>query len=284
MVAGCSSSSSPTGSTPKTLHIVAAENFWGSIAAQLAGTTATVKSVVTDPNADPHSYESSSDDARAFADADYVIVNGAGYDGWAQQLLSANPSGKRNVLTVAGLLGKKEGDNPHFWYDPDYVTAVVNRIEADLEALEPGEVPYLRTQRSAFDAAMAPYRRGLAAIRATFANAPVAATESIFVYLAAYLGLRLISSPAFMDAVAEGNDPPAPSVIEFQRQITTHQAEVLVYNRQTSTDLTSNIRNQARKAGVPTVGVTETIQPVGATFEQWFTNELVQLRSALAHA
>ena len=282
MVAGCSSSSSPTGSTPKTLHIVAAENFWGSIAAQLAGTTATVKSVVTDPNADPHTFESSSDDARAFADADYVIVNGAGYDGWAQQLLKANPRAKRKVLTVADLLGKKEGDNPHFWYNPNYVTAVVDRMQSDLEALEPGQVPYLQTQRSAFDAAMAPYRSTLAAIRATFTGAPVAATESIFVYLADYLGLRLISPPAFMDAVAEGNDPPAPSVIEFQQQIATHQAKVLVYNRQTTTDLTTNIRHLAAKAGLPTVGVTETIQPANATFDEWFTAELAQLQSALA--
>jgi zinc/manganese transport system substrate-binding protein len=261
---------------------VAAENFWGSIVGQLAGRTASVTSIVTDPNADPHTFESSSDDARAFAQADYVIVNGAGYDGWAQQLLSANPKAKRRVLTVAGLLGKKEGDNPHFWYDPDYVTAVVNRIEADLEALEPTQVPYLQTQRTAFDAAMAPYRSRLSAIKATSSGTPVAATESIFVYLADYLGLRLISPPAFMEAVADGNDPPAPSVIEFQNQISTHQARVLVYNRQTSTDLTTNIRNLAAKAGVPTVAVTETIQPPDAPFEQWFTTELEQLQGALS--
>jgi len=265
-----------------TLHVVAAENFWGSIVAQLAGRTATVTSIVTDPNADPHTYESSSNDARAFADADYVIVNGAGYDGWAQQLLSANPKAKRRVLTVAEMLGKKEGDNPHFWYDPDDVTAVVNRMEADLEALEPAQVPYLQAQQTAFAVAMAPYRSRLSAIRATFSGVPVAATESIFVYLADYLGLRLISPPAFMDAVAEGNDPPAPAVIEFQQQISTHQAKVLVYNQQTSTDLTTNIRNMARKAGVPTVGVTETIQPPNAPFEQWFTTELEQLQGALA--
>ena len=285
-VVACSSSASRSPSTTPAsgghpLQVVAAQNFWGSIATQLAGQTAKVTSIVTDPNVDPHSYESSSDDARAFATANYVVVNGAGYDGWAQKLLAANPSAKRRVLTVADLLGKKEGDNPHFWYRPDYVTTVVNRIEADLEAIEPAQATYLRAQRSAFDAAMVPYGNRLNAIKATFAGTPVAATESIFVYLADYLGLLLISPPAFMEAVAEGNDPPAPSVIEFQNQITTHQAKVLVYNRQTSTDLTTNIKKLAAQADVPTVAVTETIQPPDATFEQWFEAELVQLQNAL---
>jgi zinc/manganese transport system substrate-binding protein len=126
------SSSAPT----KTLNIVAGENFWGSIVSQLAGKAGNVTSVVTDPNADPHNYETSSDDARAFAGADYVVLNGAGYDAWADKLLSGNPNAKRKVFNVADLLGKKEGDNPHFWYSPDYVSKVVDQVEADLKGLD----------------------------------------------------------------------------------------------------------------------------------------------------
>src|ERR1700736_6699050 len=121
-VAACSSAkpsvtagSSPAAGGPtRTLHIVAGENFWGSIVSQLAGRAGQVTSVVTNPNADPHSYESSSDVARAFAPSDYVVMNGAGYDAWADKLLSGNPNAKRKVFTRASLLGKREGDNPHF--------------------------------------------------------------------------------------------------------------------------------------------------------------------------
>jgi zinc/manganese transport system substrate-binding protein len=261
--------------------VVAGENFWGSIVSQLAGRAATVTSIVTDPNADPHDYESSSDDARAFARADYVVLNGAGYDGWASKLLSGNPSAKRKVFTVADLLGKKEGDNPHFWYNPDFVSRVVGRVEADLKALDPADSGYFDAQRQAFDAAMAPYEQRLAAIRSKFTGTPVAATEDIFVYLGHYLGLNVISPPDFMRAVAEGNDPPAPSVAQFQSQITTRQAKVLVYNLQTSTAVTTNIKKMAAQAGVPTIGVTETIQPPDATFQQWFISELIQLQNAL---
>ncbi|HEY8802616.1 MAG TPA: zinc ABC transporter substrate-binding protein, partial [Candidatus Dormibacteraeota bacterium] len=117
---GSSSVGSPSGA----INVVAGENFWGSIAAQLGGSKAKVQSVVTDPNTDPHEYESSTNDARAFADANLVILNGAGYDAWGQKLLDANPSAHRTVLDVAQTLGLKVGDNPHFWYNPAYVGRV----------------------------------------------------------------------------------------------------------------------------------------------------------------
>jgi zinc/manganese transport system substrate-binding protein len=289
--AGCSSSKAPpsssagsvTGATApaKTLNIVAGQNFWGSIVAQLAGKAGNVTSVVTDPNADPHSYQSSSDNARALASADYVVLNGAGYDTWAGKLLSGNPNAKRKVFTVAGLLGAKPGDNPHFWYSPDDVTRVSDQVEADLKCLDPADAAYFAGRRRAFDLAMAPYRNRLAAIKARFAATPVASTESIFVYLARYLGLNVISPPAFMNALGEGNDPPAPSVAQFQDQMAKRQAKVLVYNSQTSTAVTTNIKKLAARAGIPTVAITETIQPPDATFEQWFEAQLLRLQSAL---
>lgn len=269
-------------SSTKRMAIVVGENFWGSIVSQLAGKAGDVTSIVTDPNADPHNHETSSDTARAFATANLVVLNGAGYDAWADKLLSANPNRSREVVVVAGLLGKKDGDNPHFWYSPDYVARVIDRLEAELKTLDPADSAYFDTRRRAFDAALAPVTARLTAIRSRFAATPVASTESIFVYLGQYLGLDIVSPPDFMNAVAEGNDPPAPSVVQFEQQITTKQAKVLVYNLQTATAVTTNIRRLAAAAGIPTTPVTETIQPPGATFEQWLDAELVALQSALA--
>jgi zinc/manganese transport system substrate-binding protein len=262
--------------------IVAGENFWGSIVSQLAGRVASVTSVVIDPNADPHSHQSSAANARAFADADYVVLNGAGYDSWAGRLIKGNPNSKRKVLTVADLLGKKDGDNPHFWYDPDAVTKVADRMTADLKSIDPADTGYFDAQRAAFDTAFAPDRARLTAIKSRFAGTPVASTESIFVYLAGYLGLDLVSPPEFMEAVAEGNDPPAPSVAAFGDLISKKQARVLVYNRQTSTEVTTNVRKLAASHGIPLVAVTETIQPSPRSYEDWFGSELVDLEDALS--
>ena len=213
-----------------------------------------------------------------------MVLNGAGYDAWAAKLLGANPSSRRTVLTVADLVGKKEGDNPHFWYNPDYVSQVVTRVTSDLKSLDPSDAGYFDAQRATFDTAMAPYRSRLAAIKGTFAGTPVASTESIFVYLADFLGLKVLSPPEFMDAVAEGNDPPAPSVVAFQSLLSKRQVKVLVYNRQTSTAVTTNIKKRATDLGIPVVGVTETIQPAGLSFQAWFVAELSDLQDALGAA
>jgi zinc/manganese transport system substrate-binding protein len=263
------------------MQVVAGENFWGSIAAQLGGKHASVTSVVTDPNADPHEYESNTSDARAFAQANYVILNGAGYDDWGQKLLDANPVDGRKVLTVADLLKKKEGDNPHFWYNPDDVTRVADQITADYQALDPADAAYFAQQRSAFEAALKPYRDRIASIKAKFAGQKIGATESIFVYMANALSLNLISPPAFMQAVAEGNDPPAASVAEFQQQIEQKQITVLVYNVQTATAVTNNLKQLAAQQNIPTVGVSETMQPPDATFQDWQYAQLLTLQNAL---
>jgi zinc/manganese transport system substrate-binding protein len=281
LAGACSSGSVGPAAGGPALHIVAAENFWGSIVSQLAGKDGSVTSIVTDPNADPHNYESSSNDARAVADANYVVVNGAGYDAWAQELLRGNPNAKRKVLTVANLVGKKEGDNPHLWYNPDYVITVANQMTADLKSLDPADAAYFDAQRIAFQTALAPYDQLLSAIKTQFTGTPVASTESIFVYLADYLGLKVLSPTAFMNAVAEGNDPPAPSVEAFQDLLTAKQVKVLVYNEQTSTVVTTNLRKTAADLGIPVVGVTETIQPPNLSFEVWMTSELTELQNAL---
>ncbi len=278
----CSASSTPTSSSSSTvLNVVAGQNFWGSIATQLGGTHVAVTSIVSDPNADPHQYESNTADARAFAQAKYVILNGAGYDAWGQKLLDANPVSGRKVFTVADLLGKHEGDNPHFWYNPTYVEQVSDRITKDYQALDPADTAYFTQQRAAFETALDSYHKRINEIKTKFAGQKVGATENIFVYLANALGLNLITPPAFMGAVAEGNDPPASSVVTFEQQVRQKQITVLVYNVQTATDVTNTIKQLAAQQNIPIVGVSETIQPPDASFQDWQTAQLLVLQNAL---
>jgi zinc/manganese transport system substrate-binding protein len=272
----------PTVSTGKVLQVVAGENFWGSLVSQLGGTHVHVLSVVSDPNADPHEYESSADNARAVATADYVIANGAGYDSWLDKLLSAgssNPS--RKVLNVAYLLGKKEGDNPHMWYSPTYVNQVIAQMEQDLIALDPSNTDYYRQQYTALQSNLAEYQGRISTIKQQYGGTEVASTESIFAYLADATGLNLISPAAFIDAVAEGNDPPASSVVEFENQLKSGQVKVLVYNEQTVTPLTESIKKLAAEQSIPVIGVTETIQPPDASFQEWMNAQILSLQNAL---
>ncbi len=279
--ASTGSPTSTSSSSSTVLNVVAGENFWGSIATQLGGAQVSVTSVVSDPNADPHQYESSTNDARAFAQANYVILNGAGYDAWGQKLLDANPVSGRKVFTVADLLGKHEGDNPHFWYNPTYVEQVSNQITKDFQALDPADSAYFTRLHAAFETALSAYHNRIAEIKARFAGQKVGSTESIIAYLANALGLDLVSPPEFMTAVAEGNDPPASSMVAFEQQVQQKQITVLVYNVQTITDVTNTIKQLASKQNIPIVGVSETIQPADASFQEWQTAQLLALQNAL---
>lgn len=270
-----------TASSSHKIQVVAAENFWGSLVSQIGGNKVHVLSIVTDPNADPHEYESNASDARAISTANYVIVNGVGYDTWATKLLSASPNSKRVVLNVGNLVGKQDGDNPHLWYNPTYINTAIAKMEQNLIAIDPSDKAYFQAQYKMLQNNLSPYQNQIASIKHQFGGTKVASTESIFVYLANAAGLDLVSPPAFIDAVAEGNDPPTSSVVQFQQQLQSGQVKALVYNEQTVTPLADSIKQMAATQNIPIVGVTETIQPPDTSFEVWMNAELLQLENAL---
>lgn len=266
------------------IQVVAAENFWGSLASQLGGVHVHVLSIVSDPNADPHEYESNAVDAQAIANASLVIVNGAGYDAWALKLISADNTPHRTVLNVQELLGQSIGVNPHFWYSPYYVNDTVHAVYKDLINIDPKDKAYFTQQYATLNASLwQSYMKQEAYIMENYAGVPVASTESIFSYMANATGLDLVSPTAFMNAVSEGNDPPVQSVTQFEALLEggNTSVRVLVYNEQTITPLAQTIKAMAAQYGIPTVGVTETIQPVNLTFQAWMQGEIANLSNAL---
>jgi zinc/manganese transport system substrate-binding protein len=265
----------------KAIPVVAAENFWGSLASQVGGTHVNVTSIVTDPNADPHEYESNAANARALADACLVIVNGAGYDTWALSLVAASNGQHQTVLNVQELLGQPVDANPHFWYSPYFVNDTVKAVYRDLVSIDPADSSYFRQQYASLNTSLAVYNARIHEIANQFAGRKVAATEDIFVYLANATKLDLISPPAFMQAVAEGNDPPASSVATFQQELQNKTATLLVYNQQTVTPLTESMKSLAAQNGIPIVGVTETIQPPDIQFQVWMNAELIAIQNGL---
>lgn len=269
----------------KVIQVVAAENFWGSIARQLGGSHVRVTSIIDNPDADPHDYEPTAADARAVAVARYAIVNGAGYDAWAGKLLSANPDAGRGDLDVGDLVGVKAGGNPHRWYSPADVHTVIERITADYKKLDPADAADFDRLRTAFETtALAPYDQLVTSIRATYAGTPVGASESIVSPLADGLGLTVLTPSSFLSAVSEGTDPTARDKALIDRQIQGKQIKVYVYNSQNATpDVREQVR-AATAAGIPVATLTETLTPAGASFQDWQVRQLRALKQALAKA
>jgi len=265
--------------------VVAAENFWGSIAKQIAGDKADVQSIITNPAQDPHSYEPTANDARAMAMSQLAIVNGVGYDPWAPKLLDANPDGARIVVTVGSLFGLHVGENPHRWYDPAEVEVVANTIATDLEKLEPSEAAYFERQLNQFKTiGLARYHALIAQIKSRYAGVPVGASESIFALQAPALGLNLVTPQRLMKAVSEGTEISAQDTITAQQQITRHQIKVWIYNSQNVTPEVQQLGALARANHIPIATVTETLSPQTDTFEQWQVAQLEGIARTLHEA
>jgi zinc/manganese transport system substrate-binding protein len=287
LVAGCNSTSSTsaTASGQSKFQVIAAENFWGSIAAQLAGDKANVQSIIVNPETDPHSYQPSAQDARAVVGAKMVIVNGIGYDNWMPQLLSADQESGRTVLTVGNVLGLKEGDNPHQWYSPTNVSKVIDHIVADYDKIDPSDAAYFAQQKQAFEAqGLARYNQLLAEIRAKYAGVPVGYSESIFQPLGDALGLKLLTPYSFAKAIAEGTDVTAEDKQTVDSQAENRQIKVWVYNSQNVTPDVQRVTSLVKAQHIPIATVTETLSPATDSFQQWQVAELEGLKAALRQA
>jgi zinc/manganese transport system substrate-binding protein len=284
-LAGCGSPEPNEEAVSGKLRVVAAENFWGSIAAQLGGTKADVQSVVVNPDTDPHSYEPSAADARTMAGAQMAIVNGIGYDEWASRLLAADPSRGRSVLDVGSLLGLGRGDNPHQWYSPAHVRAVADRIVAEYDRLRPADAGYFAQRKKVFETVdLARYNELIRQIRARYAGVPVGYSESIFQPLGEALALKLLTPASFAKAIAEGSEVSARDKQTVDRQVSGRQVKVWVANSQNVTPDVERVSEEARAAHIPIVTVTETLAPASDTFEQWQVAQLERLRGALHEA
>jgi len=268
------------------IQVVAAENFWGSLISQLGGNLTHVISIITDPNTDPHEYEVNATDSRDITNANYVIVNGVGYDDWAVAEIAADGETNQTVLNVGTLNGVSVTGgivtgNPHMWYNPVYVNNTVAAMYADLVHIAPANTTYFQAQYATLNESLGKLYNQANEIRHFHAGAVVASTESIFVYLANYTHLDLVSPPAFMEAIAEGNDPPTQSVVAFQCQLGSGRVAVLVYNEQTVTPITTNMKAVAAANNVSIIGVTETIQPPSYSFQEWMGIQYYNLGQAL---
>ncbi|HEY2112202.1 MAG TPA: zinc ABC transporter substrate-binding protein [Dongiaceae bacterium] len=264
----------------KPLTVVAAENFYGDLAQQIGGPAVHVTSILTNPNQDPHTFEASPSTARAIADAGLVVYSGADYDPWVANLLAASNASGRKVIVVADLLQRKSGDNPHLWYDPATMPALAKALAAEFAGRDPAHKADYESRLQAFLASLAPMTRKIAELRQKYAGQPVSATEPVFGYMSAALGLDMRNRP-FQIAVMNDTEPSASQIAAFEKDLKSRAVKVLFYNSQVTDDLTARLQKIATDSGVPIVGVSET-EPPGLSYQAWMGGQLEATGRALA--
>lgn len=278
---GLPAGGAPTQSADGKITVVAAENVWGDIASQIGGDRVAVTSIISDPNADPHQYESNVDNAAAIAHADVVIVNGLGYDDFMNRLLSASSHPGRDVLQVSKIVGVRGSNpNPHLWYDPAYVDRTARAIETALIQREPRARAAFEDNLHRFLGGEARVSTVIEEIKVKYAGTAIAYTERVPGYLVEAAGLRLGTPASFSQSIEDGTDPSPLDNAEFEKAITSHAVEVLLYNAQVVDSETDHIKSRAKSSHVPIVGVTETL-PKGKNFQTWQRDQAEALLAAL---
>ena len=262
------------------VKVVAAENVYGGIAQRIGGRDAEVVSILNNPDQDPHLFEASPTVVRRVADARIVIVNGAGYDAWANELLDSSPRPERTTIDVARLTGWKPGGNPHLWYDPATMSKLAATLAATLAKANPDRAGGYDARLKTTLAALAHVEKRVAALRAKWRGHAVTATEPVFGLMAEAIGLTM-RNRRFQTAMMNGTEPSARDVAAFEDDLKQHRVEALITNRQVSDKMTARLIDIARKAKVPVVAVTET-QPANMTYENWMLSQLDALDRALA--
>jgi len=259
--------------------IVAAENFYGDVARQIGDANVMVTSILSNPDEDPHLFEASPSVARAISRARFVIYSGIDYDPWMAKLLGAARSTDRTVVVVADLVGKKTGDNPHIWYDPNTMLTFAKVLADNLSTADPARRSDYQDRLARFQQSMQPIQAKIAVLRQRLAGAPVTATEPVFGYMFDALGMQ-VRNRSFQLAVMNNTEPSASDVAIFERDLKTHQVRLLVYNSQASDPIAERMMNLAKASHIPVVGAAET-EPPGKTYQQWMTSELDAVDQAL---
>ncbi len=280
LLSACDTASLASTEASHTINVVAAENFYGDIVKQLGGSHVSVTSILSDPNVDPHEYQSNVQTGITVSKADLVIENGGGYDNWMEKILSAAPNSNRLLLKGFDIAPIRLPENEHVWYSFDNVIAIAQAITGDLKKLDGADATAFESNLQAFKQSLQPLRQKVAAIKAKYNGTPVGLTETIYLYQTALEGLHVLTPFEFEKAIAEGNDPPADTVITTTDQINKHQIKILIYNEQTVTSVTTNLENLANAQNIPTVPVTE-LMPPNKTYQTWMMDQLNALQTAL---
>ena len=262
------------------ISIVAAENFYGDVARQIGGDDVAVASVMSNPDQDPHLFETTPSVVKQIADAQIVILNGADYDPWMDKLLKASPKPGRTAIVVADLVGKKAGENPHLWYDPGTMPAAAKALAEAFVKADPAHKDAYAARLKTFLASLKPIDEKIAAIRGKFTGTTVTASEPVFGYMANALGLKM-RNESFQLAIMNDTEPSAHDVAAFQDDLKGHKVRVMFYNKQASNKAVQTLVDLAHASKIPVVGVTETAPP-GLSYQEWMLTQINETEKALA--
>lgn len=297
--------------------VVASTNVYGQIVEAIGGDAVDVTSIVASASQDPHSFEPSAQDQLLISRADLIVENGGGYDSFVDALIESSGS-TAHVITAAeyshdwpendgheeeghaeedhaedehadegddhdhdhGDHGHVEGFNEHVWYDPHTVVHVAEAIAEELTELAPESAETFTANLAEFEAGIEELETSLASLDADYGSTEIFVTEPVPLYLTSAAGLVNVAPEAFTEAVEEGQDVPAATLLEALDLLNGGTVKVVVTNTQTGGAETTAVLDDAEAQSIPIVEFAETL-PEGQTYLSWMQSNIEALESAL---
>ncbi|WP_414637573.1 metal ABC transporter solute-binding protein, Zn/Mn family [Amycolatopsis sp.] len=277
VLAGCGGGNT-AGDDGGRIDVVASTDVWGSVLSAVGGDQVRVTSIIHDPGADPHSYETTPQDAISAQKAQLTLANGGGYDDFFTKLADQAANAKKLVAYDIGATGD---ENEHVWYSFATVEKVADQVAVELGQLRPADAQTFTANANTFKAKVADLETKTEQAGAASPGAKVLATEPVAHYLLETAKVTDATPKEFSEAVEQESDVPAAALAEVQNIIAAKQVKAVVNNAQTVTPVTQQVVDGAKQAGLPVVNVTETL-PAGATdYISWMTSEVDSLAGAL---
>lgn len=279
------------------LQVVASTNAWGSVAEAIGGDLVEVTSLVEDPAVDPHTYESTPEDGLVVAESDLMVLNGGGFDQFAEQFAEQETElATIDAFALSGHGGHDHeehaheddehghshgaGANEHVWYDMGTVASVAEAVADELGELEPESSEEFHNNAASFTEEVNELEQRLTELGEAHPELTVLVTEPVPHYLLQTADLEDITPRDFQDAVEQGSDVPVAAQDEVNQVVANEQADVLINNPQSESPVTQQVVDDAETAGMPVVEITETV-PSGATgYTGWVLDQLDELEAA----
>lgn len=254
---GCGGAATPVPGQP--VRVLAVETFLADMAQNVAGDRLRVEALLP-VGVDPHEYEPTVGDVARVAEADVIIVNGAGLEGFIDTLLK-NAGGQRlQIVASDGLESRtpqagEVGDpshavDPHFWLDPNNAIRCVENIRDGLSQADPAGTAVYAQNTTAYIGQLQAVDRWIAAQvgQVPAGRRLLVTNHESFGYFADRYGFRIVG--AIIPSVSSDASPSAQQLADLVSRIRAAGAPAVFLETGTNPQLAEQI---AQETGIRVV-------------------------------
>lgn len=269
------------------LPVTASFSILGDLVRVVGGDRVALTTLVG-PDEDAHVFEPRPMDAKAILQSKLFVINGLGFEPWAQKLAkSAGYKGETLVAsqgvksrTMAGEKGQAEAD-PHAWQNPGNVLLYVRNIAAALSKLDPAGAASYQSNSAAYAKELqtldAWANEQFASVAAN--KRKVITSHDAFGYFAAHYQIQFLAP----QGVSTDAEPTAKQVAQLIRQIKHEKIKAVFVENMSNPKLLAQLSQDAGAtvgASLYADALSGADRP-GATYLQMMRHNVTQLAAGM---